>query len=174
MAAKVATLGAQIAPLPLGDNWRSVGPNLNRTYERGRKALKDAYRHPSDEGFHEWRKSVKDLWYHLRLLDPLWPGVMKALAAQAGSLADLLGDEHDLAVLRQTLAAEPDAFGTPGDVDAILELIGRRREELRADARLLGRRLYADKPAVFTDRLGAYWEAWHDENVPRPEPAALT
>lgn len=171
VAVKVAALEAQVTQLPVGDNWSSVEPNLSRTYGRGRKASKSAYRHPSDESFHEWRKSVKDLWYHLRILNPLWPKVIKELAAQASTLADLLGDEHDLAVLAQTLAAEPKAFGSAGEVEVILGLIEGRREALRSDARLLGQRLYADKPTAFSDRFGAYWQTWRAgvERQPQPE-----
>ncbi|CAA9377618.1 MAG: hypothetical protein AVDCRST_MAG93-8939, partial [uncultured Chloroflexia bacterium] len=36
---------------------------------------------------------------------------IQTLSEQASRLADLLGDEHDLAVLSQTLAAEPKVFG---------------------------------------------------------------
>lgn len=162
VASKVATLEDRIAHWHIGDGWDSVEPNLDQVYERGLEAFKEAYRHPSDEGFHEWRKGVKDLWYHLRILNPLWPKVMKELAAQASTLADLLGNEHDLAVLSQTLAAEPEAFGGPKEVEMTQKLVETRREELCAEAWLLGQRLYADKPKRFTKRFGMYWRAWQE------------
>lgn len=34
---------------------------------------------PSVENLHEWRKRVKDLWYQVRLLTPLWPGMLKEI-----------------------------------------------------------------------------------------------
>jgi hypothetical protein len=52
-------------------------------------------------------------WYHLRLLRVIWPAQMKGLAAEASRHADLLGDDHDLAVLRMTLAHDGDTLGTP-------------------------------------------------------------
>ncbi len=85
------------------------------------------------------------------------------LAAQASTVADVLGNEHDLAVLSQTLAAEPKKFGRVKEVQAIQALSETRRHELRAEARLLGRRLYADKPQQFIRRFGAYWKAWQKE-----------
>lgn len=163
VAATLATFEAEVAGWTVGDGWSAAAPNLERTYRRGRKAFRHAYRQPSDEGFHEWRKDVKNLWYHLRVLEPLWPGVITGLAAQAGRLADLLGAEHDLAVLVQTLAAEPKAFGGRKKVHGLRELTERRREELRVEAHLLGRRLYADEPERFAARLGAYWRAWREE-----------
>lgn len=163
VAEKIAGLQGEVADWSVGDTWNAVRPNLDRTYRRGLEAFGEAYRNPSDDGFHEWRKGVKDLWYHLRILNPLWPDVMEELAAQAGELADLLGNEHDLAVLAQTLAADPGAFGGAEDVGTLLGLIEDYRRDLRAAARLLGSRLYADKPKGFVARLENYWQAWRAE-----------
>lgn len=168
VAAKVVILEDRIAHWHVGDNWDSVEPNLEQAYERGLEAFKNAYRHPSDEGFHEWRKGVKNLCYHLRILNPLWPEVMDEFAAQASRLADLLGDEHDLAVLSQTLATEPKAFGGAKEVEMILGLIEDRREEIRDEARFLGLRLYADKPKRFVKRFKSYWWAWQEGSGREP------
>ncbi len=79
-----------------------------RAYDRGRVAYATVVRGDSSvERLHEWRKRVKDLWYHQRLLRDAWPAVLKAHAAAAHRLADVLGDDHDLAVLAETLVASP-------------------------------------------------------------------
>lgn len=161
--ARVAIFGEKVADWHIGDSWDSVVPNLDQVYERGLESFKKAYRNPSDEGFHEWRKAVKNLWYHLRILHPLWTKVIKEFTAQASTLADLLGDEHDLAVLSHTLAAEPKAFGSAKEVKMMRELIETHREEIRAKAWLLGLRLYADKPKRFTKRFEVYWRGWREE-----------
>ena len=54
---------------------------------------------PTVPRLHEWRKRTKDLRYALELLEPLWPDVMEAFAAEVDDLADLLGEDHDLALL---------------------------------------------------------------------------
>jgi len=164
VAQTVAAAQGEVAGWPIGDGWSSVSPNLGRVYERGAAAFEEAYESPSDEGFHEWRKCVKDLWYHLRLLNPLWPPVMTALAEEAGRLSDLLGEEHDLAVLGQTLTEDPAAFD-PTEVEALLALIEGRRKHLRDEAEPLGRRFYVESPKRFVRRLGAYWEAWQGSRV---------
>jgi CHAD domain-containing protein len=120
-----------------------------RAYARGRRAFAEAGREPTVVHLHDWRKRVKDLWYHQRLIEDAWPGLLEAHADESHRLADLLGDDHDLAVLAEAL---------PGE-DSVLELIGRRREELQADARRLGERIYAEKPKAFRRRLGSYLEA---------------
>ena len=79
--------------------WKFLAPGLERTYKRGRARFSDVRRDPSPENVHEWRKRVKDLWYHLRLLRDSWPEVLGAVSDQAHELSDLLGDHHDLSVL---------------------------------------------------------------------------
>jgi CHAD domain-containing protein len=137
----------------------AVEQGLGRTYGRARKALRASYRSPAPEHFHEWRKRVKYHWYHLRLLRGLWPAPMKGLAAEAKQLADLLGDDHDLAVLREMLANDSDALGEREELDALSGLAERRQNQLRAAARTLGWRLFAEKPDVFRRRVGRYWQA---------------
>jgi hypothetical protein len=108
---------------------------------------------PQPEAVHEWRKRVKDLWYHLRLVRHSWPAAIKGPEKEAHALADLLGDHHDLTVLSAELADEGD--------EALLGALAERRQgELLADAIPLGRRLYAEKPKRFGRRLGSYWDAW--------------
>ena len=45
----------------------------------------------------------------------------------------------------------------------IATLIDQRRNELQEEARVLGLRIYADKPRAFASRAEAYWRAWRDE-----------
>lgn len=130
---------------------------LQRSYDRGRDAFRALDAGASDAAVHEWRKRVKDLWYQLRLLRPVWPAGMKGPIGAAGELAELLGEHHDLAVLIEDVSARAPAGA--GD-DALIVLARRRQRELLEQALPLGGRLYAEKPKRFADRLGAYWEAW--------------
>jgi hypothetical protein len=82
------------------------------------------------------------------------------VADEADRMGDLLGDDHDLAVLRQMLTDEPDRFGDEGDREVLLALIDRRRAELEQEARLLGGRFFQDRPGPFARRLKGYWKTW--------------
>jgi CHAD domain-containing protein len=141
------------------DGFAAIEKGFSRTYRRARKALDASYKDPTPERFHEWRKRVKYHWYHLRLLRELWPAPMKALAAEAKQLADLLGDDHDLAVLRETLMQERDDLGDQEEIDALAALVQRRQDQLRTQAQTLGWRLFADTPANYCRRLQAIWHA---------------
>ena len=137
------------------DSFDALSDGLERTYRRGRRDFKAVQAKPSVEALHEWRKRVKDLWYHHTLLRPLWPPVMKAVGDEAHELANRLGDDHDLTVLaewvREHTRADSEFF----------EAVDRRRAELQADAFTLGARLYADKPSVYVRRLRQLWQAAH-------------
>ena len=82
-------------------------------------------------------------------------------------MGDLLGDDHDLAVLRQVLTDASARFGDAGDREVLLALIDRRRAELEQEARLLGGRFFQDRPGQFARRVKGYWKTWR-----RAAPAA--
>ena len=143
--------------------WKALEPGLKRSYARGRAGLEHARTKPTVENLHDWRKRTKDLWYHLRLLGPLAPGILGGAAKEADKLSKLLGDDHDLAVLHATL--ERGAGDLKVDVDAVLALIDHRRDQLQAEAMVLGKRLYAEPPNVFVARMHRYWSASRPNTV---------
>ncbi|MFE4104713.1 CHAD domain-containing protein [Almyronema epifaneia] len=150
-------------------NWSALAPNLHKTYKRGRKAFQTAYKDNTPENMHEWRKRVKYLWYDLRLLKPLWPEMMTAWAAEASILADYLGDDHDLAMLRQFLLSQPKRLKGNEHLEVLITLIDHRQAELQTAAHFLGQRLYAEKPKHFIRRLKAYWQTWQSKAHQSPQ-----
>jgi CHAD domain-containing protein len=143
-----------------GDGFEVLAGGLERTYRRSRKRQRDAYAEGSTQAFHEWRKRVKYHRYQVRLLQDAWPAELKARRRELHTLGELLGDDHDLAVLRERLHAEPDEHGGTDLVAALTGLLDRRRATLQVRADHLGARLFAEKPGAFVGRVGAYWEAW--------------
>jgi CHAD domain-containing protein len=159
-AAEIEAGRGAIADWPLGsDGWAMLAPGLERAYRRGRGRFADVRSEASDEAVHEWRKRVKDHWYHLRIVRNVWQPVMAESADCAHELADLLGDHHDLAVLRDDALARRDLFAD-GELEPLLGAVAARQDELLADAIKLGERVYAEKPKAFGRRVEAYWRAW--------------
>jgi hypothetical protein len=78
------------------------------------------------------------------------------LVERTHQLSTLLGEDHDLAVFRETLAADPLAYGGHRILKDLFAVIDRRRQELERQAFALGREIYNDSPTVFTNRI----EAW--------------
>lgn len=147
----------------------AVKGGLAKTYRRARKAMHAACDEPTAENFHEWRKRVKYHWHHTRLLRSVWPAMMSAQRDAAHDLSDLLGDAHDLAVLRAMVRDDPDKFGPTDDLQALVGLIDQRRAELRARSVPPGERLLTEKPKNLAARLGGCWRAWKRERSQAPE-----
>jgi CHAD domain-containing protein len=152
------------------DGWRALRPGLMRIYREGRRAYKLARPGAHPDLFHEWRKQVKNLWHQLEVLEPIWPEVMKKLADECHELADALGRDHDLAVLRAVLEAE--ASTPAGEPSPLLQAIDSDRSGLQLTARSLGARIFAEKPKAFVGRLAKYWKAWQADHAKDATPEA--
>lgn len=137
--------------------WKALEPGASRSYERGRRAFTRVRGQAAPEEWHAWRKRVKDLWYHQRLLGATGGPAVRGQAKDAHRLADLLGDEHDLTVLHETLTST--VLPVPVYVDTVVGLIERRRAELREEALELGARVYAESPRAYRRRMRRAWRA---------------
>lgn len=137
--------------------WSAIESGLLRAFRDGRDAFARARRERSLDTWHTWRKRVKDLWYQERLLAAACGPAISGHAKDAHRLADLLGDDHDLGVLRQTVTRDHRA--APVDLDAVIALIDHRREELQTEAIHVGERVYAEKPKAFRRRMRRSWHA---------------
>jgi len=129
-----------------------LGPGLERIYRRGRRALRAARNDPSVENLHELRKRAKDLWHAAQLLAERRPKRAQTLALRAHRVSDLLGEEHDLAILAQRVAGEPGTL-EPAEQGLLRELIERRRKHLRRQGLSCAERLYRRKPRKLRRRL---------------------
>src|SRR5262249_3257299 len=97
--------------LDAGDDRALALARLGGNLRRAGRGFRAAVRHPTDEGRHEWRKRAKYARHHFELLRKVAPTALRPVAKAWSRLGDGLGDDHDLAVLRAALIAEPDAFG---------------------------------------------------------------
>jgi len=132
-------------PLPQKGGPQALAPGLERVYRRGRRAFHVAEHEPSTEHLHELRKRAKDLWYAAQLLKPTAPKRMKKVARRAHRLSDVLGKDHDLAVLLERAEGEPELLA-PTELEALREVIARQREQLQREAMARASRLYKRKP----------------------------
>jgi CHAD domain-containing protein len=116
-----------------------LADGLQRALRRGRRRIERIDEDASDERFHDWRKRAKDLWYQRELI-----GRDPKLTDRAHKLSGLLGDDHDLAVLREEADTYAGEFSWRGEHDLLIDLIVRRRDQLQGDALRLGRPLYPE------------------------------
>ncbi len=159
---------------PLTHNgFHAIDSGLESTYRLGRRGLKRAEKTEKSVAFHDFRKRVKDHWYHVRLLENLWTEIMEAHESSLKQLETWLGDDHNLVLLREKLRNKPEAFGGEAAVTAFLSLAEQHQKELRGNSISLGHRVYAEKPSVFVRNLGQLWDAWRKHGS-EPDPNEKT
>jgi CHAD domain-containing protein len=142
-----------------GDGFDLIADGLKRSYRRGRNRFADTQALAGPETVHEWRKRVKDLWYHLRLVRDARPSKLGKAADEAHDLSDLLGDHHDLTVLREDAMQRAGLFDGDVLIDFVM-LVEQRQRELVDSATSLAKSVYADKPKKFVSRIEGYWADW--------------
>lgn len=123
---------------------------IDKTFRRGRTARRRAEYSLATPDLHRWRKLVKELWHLVRLARKRLPTRAGRLAVRLERLAELLGLDHDHAVLAERLALSPG--GDPALLQQ-LALIAKERRALEAEAFALGARIYRDKPKKFRRRM---------------------
>jgi CHAD domain-containing protein len=101
------------------------------------------------ENLHEWRKQAKYLWHGLEVIAPLGPASLEKWTDHAHVLADILGEDHDLAVLRQALERAGGALAPTAALAGLQSALDRRRQELEDEAFALGWRVFKKKPKKF-------------------------
>jgi CHAD domain-containing protein len=148
---------ARLMAWPVQDlNWKQICNAVCKIYRRGQRALATTIDDPDAENFHAWRKRVKDVWYQLRILQPLNRTVLEEMAQDAEVLAELLGTEHDLDFLRARLEQESGDEALACELVRLQKLIGKRCKRLRRDALELGRRFYAEPSKAFAKRISIF------------------
>ncbi len=173
MAARLRRSARRVAAWPLAnDGFPAIAPGLEATFRRGRKAMARAGKHPHPENYHEWRKRVKEHWYHVRLLESYWSGGMEAYERSLKELETALGVDHNLVLLQEKVGAEPAFYGKAPDVALFTGLIDKYHKELRAQAFELGGSIYKEKPGQFNRHMRGLWDARQSVSGRSAGPAA--
>ena len=139
-----------------GLTWKQVYGAVGKIYKRGQRRLAKTINDPDPENFHAWRKRVKDLWYQLRILQPLNRVVLTEMDHDAEVLGELLGREHDLNFLWARLEKESSDEALRDELAQLEKLIRKRGKRLRTNALELGRRFYAEPAKAFTKRISIF------------------
>ena len=159
----------------MGASDRTVEQGARSLFEQGRWGYRRARRgkRPHTRRMHEWRKRVKDLRYAAEALGPAkqravgrdasaekaarW---LRRVARRADRLSELLGEEHDLAVLSDWVEDRRSdrggrALAGRRTVKELSRLIAKRRRKLRGRALREGKRLYGRPGKELTRRMRA-------------------
>lgn len=149
--------GAAFKGLKLHEqDWPAIRGGLKQSYRECRDAFQRAVSVGAPEDFHDWRKRAKGLGHQLLMLEPIWPEQLNRMACELEAVGDLLGEDHDLYVLNETLRD----FATDDELERLRATIAKRQQELRTGAVNMGKYFYEEKPTDFSARLEKYWRDW--------------
>lgn len=142
--------------------WRGgVERGFARILRQAHSATHEAFASGDDLAFHEWRKRVKDHWYHVRLFAPAWSQLFGALETALDELSQLLGDHHDLVVVRAASRAAQDELGGEAGVDRIAGILAARQRALVEEAKRIASRVFVARPEDRAREVLTLWEEWH-------------
>ena len=142
---------------PLDDvAFSAIADGLAASYARTRKAVPEDWAKATPEDLHELRQRVVVHRYQMDLVVPLWPKIGRAWVSEAQKLRDRLGHHQDLAMLKDLSAPhQPLARWR----SRLAPLIEARQAEHASRAARVARRLFAEKPKAFRNRLLGLWES---------------
>lgn len=141
---------------PLPHEFASIALGLQRVYKRGRRGMRIVADSPTDTLLHVWRKRAKYLRHQVESLNVLDPENLTPVEQDLERLSDLLGDDHDLAVLLGRLRDDPPLVENLA-LDPVLDAVGRKRRELQAEAIAIGRRFFEDPSTDFVLYIDEIW-----------------
>lgn len=159
VAAQLPVAAARLANaamnIPL--SFDSIKPGLIRTLRDGKRAMHEAVVSRNAIAFHEWRKRVKDHWYQIQRFEDVWPEELTSRNDLLNDLAHLLGEHHDLEVIRGIVTAAEEKF-TAEESAAIEAALSQRQKGLARKAKSLGKKIYETRPAAFARRIRKRWK----------------
>lgn len=139
------------------NEFAAIAPGLRRTYKRGRRDHRRSTEVHDDHLLHAWRKQVKYLRHQMEALVPIDPDRIGRMVGPLEELGELLGVDHDLAVLAHLIATDPAAAAGDADRVALAAILAERRAELAPSLHRLGAAIYSDTAGTFVARIGDLW-----------------
>lgn len=139
---------------------------VKKVYADARDGFEDIHDRPGSESFHEFRKSVKYHWMHVRLLQDIWPEPMLARRTEAKALSNALGSLNDIFVLRDALRSEDLPESSARELDLLMTLLARRQMVLTDQAMTMAGHLFTEKPNAYANRIVEHFtQAVSDANA---------
>jgi len=135
-----------------------LGAGLIASYKAGSMRLQIAIHTDHSESFHECRKSVQQHWRHMQLLQNGRPAEFKRRADTAKELAQLLGKDHDLCLVRFFTQKQIGNITAQG-AGTINTYCAGLQKNLRCDAVSVGQKLFQDHPAALAQKVINHWRA---------------
>jgi len=151
----------------VSDSWYSPIDAVERLYRKARRYYRQAIESADDKTLHSLRKRTQYLRNALDVLALQPSNSMQRLKRRLSRLAELSGEDHDLAMLQATLLA-PRLGHSQAGLDAILSLVEQRRTGLQSRVLKHAARLFRRKPGHFSRKLDRHRRRSKEASRARP------
>jgi len=133
----------------------ALARQLAKSYRSARDQMPEDWTTARGEELHMLRQRVVTLRYQMELVEPLWPRFGRMWIGEAERIRGRLGQCQDIEVLTRLTA--------PHHILAhwrsrLTPACAERSAELAQRAELIARRLFAERPKAFRERLEALWD----------------
>lgn len=126
---------------------------LVSNYKKASKAYKKATKATNAHEFHEWRKKQKHLLSQFLLLEDFFSPEIKYYPEYLQYLSELLGKEHDLAVLTLFLQKSPIP---KSEFENLKPIIDAEREAIQEQCKETGKTIFQKSLSDFKEELKAH------------------
>lgn len=134
----------------------ALEPGLTKTHERVRESLAVARQAPDSNTLHELRKQAKYHWYQTRLLRGCWPAMFDSYEQALNVLCELIGEDHNLAILRNTLSEASDRSAC----ESLITMIGNRHTAMKGTVLQQSEVIFGKSNSQFASRIRPSWKLW--------------
>lgn len=149
----LAALDGLDLPKGTGKAGKVVSKGFAKTYARAVEAFGRARETGDPADWHELRKRMKYHWMHIKLMRPLWPGEMRLRARAANQAAQMLGEDHDLAVLIALADTGPGTIGTKEEIAVLIAAAKAESKRLREAIAKALHPMLADDPKLVRRKI---------------------
>ena len=157
---KLTRVQDRIAQWPIEDlTCKTIRSAVQRSYKRGRQALRRARKKPTAENFIRFARKPNNSGISFASCARFIRPSSKSWLTNLKTIGQHLGHAHDLAFLAERLRTKGGAGRKRGG-RALGGLIDARQKELQRTAAGLGERFYAQRAREFGDRLSEYFAEW--------------
>lgn len=137
---------------------KRVAKAWKKSVVKGHAALETCKTEATASDFHELRKCCQTHRFYLKLLQPLWPSMMRAKGAAAKDLAERLGQHNDLAVFAALMNGEPGLFGTGEERSLLSSIVHERQAGLRDECLKMAKLIFGGKPEEEGAIVSTLWK----------------
>lgn len=120
-----------------------------KSYIKSQRRFHIVNKTAKSDDFHNWRKSVKDLYYQSQLLKKSGVKLPKSYLKDLHLLGETLGEYQDISMLIEKLGSAPELLTDLADNEMVLQELWIARESIGKRAQVMALVLLARKPKKF-------------------------